>query len=352
MPSVLRSVTGLSTKKGEDSVSAILRWYTWFVFVFVAIAMIGYRDYGVGVDTYGYSIAFDTLGSISYAGVYEVWSDRDAGFYILSKFIAGIIGTRGVFIFYSVIIAISILVISSATNRKNLYLPIAIYATMPSMYALGGNVIRQGAAVSLLLVGTSLAIKNKKIYSLLFLFSSILLHVSSLVYILAFFTARIAKIKTLIICIVTAIVFTLSGVGLHHIAQIVDVGSYSRSIYRLTEYFKYSSGGYDTGLRLDFIVYTLIPIIYILLVISVRKIKMRDLDYKINFLLKIYMIISVIFIMSMSYPYSDRIGAYAWILMPIIISYAGEGSGRNDLTYLIRLVTILFVLAINIYILY
>lgn len=88
-----------------------------------------------------------------------------------------------------------------------------------------------------------------------------------------------------------------------------------RSQYLLTDNELYNSG--NTGFRIDFIIYSLVPILVGSFYIFHQKYKSRFYTWLFNS----YIMTNLLWILVITANYSDRFAALSWFLIPLLLTY-------------------------------
>ncbi|PFG15091.1 EpsG family protein [Bacillus sp. es.036] len=177
------------------------------------------------------------------------------------------------------------------------------------------NTMRQGLAISILFIALLILISGKKQDKTFYIaiICAPLVHVSALPLSLALFVLKIfdVKLRSLItIWIFSALLF------LTHLNKVVlgVVGDIFISSYSDGSLLNVYTGGVN---RLDFFVFSMV---FLLWGLWIRRL----LKYKVNFnmynkLLKIYVMFNIYFLLLGFVTYSDRIAAFSWFLIPLLI---------------------------------
>jgi hypothetical protein len=178
-------------------------------------------------------------------------------------------------------------------------------------YAYGTNTLRQGLALSIFLL--ALVYKNNKFKSILFSILAVLIHKSLIIPIVAFWVVKKYDLKNnyiyfWLICLV-ATIFLGSSVGV--VLGDVLVSSDSRIEGYL--YGEYES--YQAGFKLNFLIYSAVPIIYGLKM----KGKLNDEIY--NQILSLYIVVNAVWLLMIRIAFTDRFAYLSWFLIPFIFLY-------------------------------
>lgn len=182
--------------------------------------------------------------------------------------------------------------------------------------AYGVNTIRAGVALSFLFYSITFydykSVKFK-LLSLAFAILAILIHKSMLIPLAGFFLSIFVKnIKVVIafwgFCfLLSALNFDLSG--LFEYFGFVDerIGSYIEGVNERSSY--------KSGFRIDFIIYSLVPILLSWYYIKIKNIK----DDFFSHLLKMYLFTNGVWLLAIRVHYSDRLAYLSWFLIPVLL---------------------------------
>lgn len=189
---------------------------------------------------------------------------------------------------------------------------VLLLISFPFFLSLTANVIRQGIAMAFILWTISSIIEGRRKMSFAWALGSVVFHRSSLL-ILPFVALgqRIADVSFRIILTVWG------GVTLASYFQIFQklsgllfgfLASHGLSV----DYSSVSAAQYLTGFRLDFWVFSSLPLVFLAILIL-----WRDDNRGAQILFKVACYFSILHIALFSIAYNDRFGIYAWILYPI-----------------------------------
>lgn len=196
-----------------------------------------------------------------------------------------------------------------------LFFVLFTYTAFVFFYSYATMALRQGVAISFLLLAISLLITNKEINAkvIISLITSSLFHWSSIPF--ALVTILVLKnrfrIRFLLIlwCIfATMFVFGIQNIIISPFANLVpNISVYTSSVV-INNY---------TGInRLDFLLFSALWIAYSIVFYLYYY---KDETYK--KLIKLYISYNSLFLLFGFVAYSDRIAGYSWMLIPIIVWY-------------------------------
>ena len=172
------------------------------------------------------------------------------------------------------------------------------------------NVIRIGFAMGVALMFTLSLLNNKKAQTIIWGIVALFSHFST-IFILApavLVQKTNIKIKYYLIAYAAAVAFSAVGYG------ILDTGILALIAFSKVDlYTQGTTNGYEVGFRPAFVLFNTF---FLFLFLYLR----RNADYRTDYYLKIYIITSIIFFLWFALPFSDRIGAFSWNILPILLS--------------------------------
>ena len=284
-----------------------------FMILFVGFRDPYYRDFG---DTAAYTLFFERRFGETFTWNWDVQS-------ILFDNIYSYFGCnfKDVSIFYLSISTIYFGGIWYACRKifpRHSFAALLVYLAAFSTFSYSTNGIKAGAASSLFLV--ALAINDKgsmpKVFSYIFLILSLGFHHSMLVPVLAFLICKIIKNPRFY----TALWIVSFFIAAFHISYFQDffasIGSDKAESYLNSELEIVSKLGLS-GFRIDFILYSVIPIIVGWVAVYGRKID----SPKYLFLLNLYTLVNAIWILCIYAVFTNRIAYLSWLMYPFVLIY-------------------------------
>ena len=194
-----------------------------------------------------------------------------------------------------------------------------VYLGAFSTYSYGVNGLKAGVAAAFFLMALALY-KNKKVFwTVVFLLLSIGFHHSMLLPIIAFVICILIKNPKFFTAL-WLLCFVLSAL---HVSYFQNFFSGFGSLdEKLVEYLGEDNEGYIRsdifgGFRIDFILYSFVPILVGW--IAVYKKKIQSNTYR--FLLNLYTFINAIWLLCMYASYTNRIAYLSWLMYPIVLIY-------------------------------
>lgn len=171
------------------------------------------------------------------------------------------------------------------------------------------NGIKAGAAASLFMC--AIAYKDNKPLSILFLLLSWGFHHSMIICIVAFITVSLNKI-TRLYYLLWIISFAIAAL---HITLFQYL--FAEYINDKGASYLYAKGGWLTGMRYDFALYSAAPIL--LSWWCIEKHKIKDETYR--FIVNIYVLLNSLWLLCMYASFTNRIAALSWFLYPVVLIY-------------------------------
>lgn len=200
-----------------------------------------------------------------------------------------------------------------------------VYLAAFSTFAAGVNGIKSGAAASLFLV--AIAYRDKKWLSYLFLFLSYGFHHSMQVLVVAYIVVSLVKKPKYYLWIWGA---SLLMAALHiTFFQELFAGFTDEHSAGYLVFDQNDEALHLTGFRLDFIIYSAIPIILGYYLIFKRGLKSE----KFNFLYNMYVLVNSVWLLCMYANYTNRIAYLSWLLLPIILVYPFLNERLSSMQY-------------------
>lgn len=287
----------------------------------VSILFIGLRDpYGswrfLG-DTSAYTFIYDQFKN----GFFEI--NKDYVFYYFMQFFAQILQAP-IELFYTICAACYVLppiITYKKWFGKHFVFIVLLHFSMMSFFPFGINTFRHGLATALFLYSFSYFSSKKSIMYVLMVLSisfhsSLILPFS--VFVLATFlkNIRFSIYFWFLSIILNLLLFDkIDYYGSLLISQINILKD--QRFDALFDYHEISEVFLTTSFRIDFVLYSAIPIIYAYWFIN--RLKFHDKLYYI--LVNTYIICNAIWILLMYRHFTDRLAYLSWFLMPLILFY-------------------------------
>ncbi len=224
-----------------------------------------------------------------------------------------------------------------------------LYLLYPFYLSGLGNIFKQGIASGFMLWGLTCLLdqeKPKTVKGIMILFSSVLFHSAFLIPIFSviawyvFFRKRhIAWALWLLGGAVTIAMFGLSEAVVtafipKDIIEDLGFGVYFDTNYRLNGSFLLLN--YVTGFRLDFTLFTIMPLLGVLYVR--RKVDLAVSDE----MIKVYCLLSTSYFLLCFIPYADRLASISWFIVPYLIYFYLSKSYMKGMRDQLVIITVAF----------
>ncbi len=197
-----------------------------------------------------------------------------------------------------------------------------VYLAAFSTYSYAVNGFKSGAAAAIFLVALAInnSDRNKKILCGLLLLCSWGFHHSMIVPVLAFCLCKFVKNPRIYIigwvaCLIIAALHItffqqlFAGIG-------DDLGDKQAVGYLENEWEKESQLGI-TGFRIDFIIYSIVPLITGWIAINRKYVESESF----KFLLNLYTLVNSFWLLCIYASYTNRIAYLSWLIYPIVLIY-------------------------------
>lgn len=211
-------------------------------------------------------------------------------------------------------------------NKTHASTLLMLYLLYPFYLTYLGSVFKQGIALGFMFWGYNCLInsdRSNSIKGLLLLVIATLFHGSFWIAVLVFVVWRfwfrnrsiVWVLSILILCMILSLLNLVEPI-IRLILPTNIIDSFGFNAYfdnSLDKDTYYQSLNYKTGFRLDFAIFTTLPIIGNLL-LNPSKL---NTDYN-NDLLKIYCLLASIYFLLSFIPFSDRVASFSWFLIPYL----------------------------------
>ncbi len=269
-----------------------------------------FREYTVGTDTENYLYFLSKV--INSDGLTIFSTSRFEFLFILISYIASFFESERFYLVFISLIQTIAFFFAIKLWSKNPAISFLFFCSLFVSYNLGTNILRQGLAIPFALISINYLIEKRiKSFLVFSVISFFFHHTSIIIIIFSFLCINNLKIKNYITFWLISIILLYAGC----FKFILELG---RELFSFNESYKnilsnFSLDSYQVGFRLDFILFSSIPAL--ILLITNRK----NLSKKEFFLIKLYFLLNTLFVLVMEIPYSDRFGLYSWILFPLLI---------------------------------
>lgn len=279
-----------------------------FLGLIIAVKFALYAD--IGSDKLNYQTKFENIS------ILNLWEAQDVGFTVYS-FVIKQIADHATFYFtitaFLYIFGYFVFARSFFEKPYILFFLLACFVSFGfSAYAV--NTIRGGLALSLLLIGISY--HKKMVWFIVFSLAAILCHKSMLLPFTAFYLTRLSN-NTKIYFYFWLLCLVISFFNVSFITNFVH-SVIGESDERFSTYISDATlERYAAGFRVDFVIYSAIPILvgryYIF------KLKLVDVIYQRLF--NTYLFANAIWLLVIRMAFTDRMAYLSWFLIPFILLY-------------------------------
>lgn len=272
----------------------------------------------VGTDRPQYAYMFD------HAEEYLLYGFRDIGFVYFAKLCGILTGSHQGGFLISALIYVGATIYFCRKSSPDRYLIMVLLCFLSLGYTNHSyNILRAGLSLSFLLVAFSKG--QHKILSLLLCLVAASFHISALLVIVGYLTTRgIWKTKFLYLFWIVVLIGLLGGI-FDSFSQYAEFFSLSEE-ERFDYYLSGNDREYKVGLRLDFISYSLFPILvggyYI------YKKDFKDVYYV--HIYNTYLFCNACWLMISKIAFNDRVAYLSWVFIPFILLYPILNSNQGD----------------------
>ena len=195
-----------------------------------------------------------------------------------------------------------------------------VYLAGFSTYSYSINGIKAGAAAALFLIAITLHEKKNLVLTIGFLFLSLGFHHSMLMPIIAFVLCSYVK-NTKFYVAFWLFCFVIAALHISYFQRLFVVFG-SDVDDKVIGYLGIESQGYKKqnligGFRLDFILYSFIPILIGWIAVFKKRIKSE----RYTFILNLYTVINAIWMLCIYAAFTNRIAYLSWLMYPIVLIY-------------------------------
>lgn len=272
----------------------------------MAVLLILIFTFFVGADKFGYRDAF------KYACNYGLIDQGYAGWNYLTLVISKITNNENIYFSIIAFIYVSVNLWFCKKQTNNYFVLFIAVITFMGYYAYGVNTIKGGIGLSMCLVAYYYCDKDRKI-ALLFAVLAFFIHKSTLLPLAAFIVARYLKISLKYYYAIWIMCLMLSySLGDYFNLYFGDYLSDREDIF--ARYLLEDTDRYKVGFRIDFVIYSLITIIWGYYVSYINKHRYNNVLWNTYF--KAYLLANAFWLLIISMPFTDRVAYLSWFLMP------------------------------------
>ena len=285
------------------------------VFVIFTILFSGTRGQNIGVDTYNYYHYFYLKG-LHIRGIFNFFETLNTDlFFTIIMYVIFLFKNFSFFLLsVAVILNVSLYkFVRKFTDYGQSGSSLLLFLTLASSFVFLNyqlNTIRNGLAIPFILFGIYCIIQKEYKNAFLYFIVAYFFHGTSLIpiaCIVLVLLSKNTKLEYFLVFYVLAIGLAFIGFGFDKLPFLTEIGidNFQKLAFK-------GESNYSTGFRIDFVLYNSL---FLFLFIKFGNLKDRsDL-----ILLKYYITASVVFFFNFNIPFSDRIGGYSWIVIPLLL---------------------------------
>ena len=181
-----------------------------------------------------------------------------------------------------------------------------------STYSYGTNGIKAGAAAALFLC--AIAYRHNRVLCLMFLFLTLGFHHSMIMPVAAFIICSFFKKPKYYFILWVACVL-VAALHISAFQELFALMSDEQGAIYLNAID--TDWGGKSGFRIDFIIYSAMPVL--VGYITIFKYKVKSENY--NFILNLYMLTNAIWMLCMYAAFTNRIAYLSWLMYPVVLIY-------------------------------
>lgn len=297
--------------KGQRS-----HFFAWGVIIIISL-FIGFRSIDSTADTRNYWISYS---NISYLGnspnIFSTFKLLEEPILYLIFYLSSLIGDFNFALWLVSLLTLSLIynVCINICKITDINTPLLLFLTyLVSFYIQSQqfHVMRSGLAMGFILNFYNYILINNRKKTILFGILAVLTHITSLIPITCAIIAKFINLKRSKYILIFFIVILLSylGWGFNKLTFLANLGIDKVENYLSTEY----SEQYVLGFRLSFVLFNTM-FLWLFLINKVNT----------NFYqlyLHLFILLSIVLFLSFQIPYFDRIGAFSWNIIPILLYY-------------------------------
>lgn len=276
--------------------------------------IIGSRPTNIGTDTIAYNQWFDGISNMEYNSWGEILKFGKDPFFSILLLCAAKIGNFSTALFLICFLTNVLFynfcycICKRQFQQFSLLLYLFIICSF-CCFNMQINVIRSGLGISLMLNSFYYITVSKYKKSLLFALLGLFTHFSVLLGLLCFIGARFFNISNRLFLLLYCISLFIAFLGY----GIIDFNILGKFDLKAVAFYTENSFDYKIGFRGSF---ALFNTVFLLLFI---KLKDRIHSSIYLYLLNYFILASSIFFLWFVLPFSDRIGAFSWIIIPVLL---------------------------------
>lgn len=285
-----------------------------FIVVLLMIAAIaGIYFAPFGFDRYQYQEIFLNAGT---------WSSKDLGWEIYNSFFRFFFGGNSdlFFLCNAIIYTLCFYLFAKKTiPHDDIYYYLLLVFISLGYYSGGTNVMRTGLSVGLVFI--ALSRYNKIVWFAVFSLFAVSIHASSLLIIGGLLAGKFyPRLKIYFILWCLCLMLSNTDFAGSFLQSLIDVSGDNGE--RLAHYYSQAHAESHQlyakmGWRLDFIIYSAVPLLFVWLYKA--KYQVKDKFYDI--IVSTYLICNSFWLLVIKMPFTDRVALLSWVFIPLLCTY-------------------------------
>jgi EpsG family len=301
----------------NESKSKIRASLPWLLALCLGVVVANRPDH-VGADTETYIRYFYEVRN----GFFTIddFARIEPGFYWFTYLIAHLTDSPAVYFF--IIFVFQFVGIATAFGKQAenfstwLYLPL-VWLSYPFFYSLSLNVLRQGMAFVFVIYALDQRICGNRLAAYALVFVATAFHQASILFL---FPLLVLDIRLATRWLIAAWFLFAAASAFGALPAFIDAllrGAISMGIG--SHFFSYADSdayGYETGLRLQFLLFSSTPVV---LYWFLRRHGLT-LNRESMITFQFYLSINILYFLAVGFAYSDRVALLSWLLLPFLVS--------------------------------
>lgn len=298
--------TGLSDSGYQ--IAAVPVFFSVIIALYVIMTIGGY-PITLYDDKYNYANSF------LHINLEEINKSKDKGWSYYTLYVRSVTSSKDFYFYLTALIYVAgyyIFALRFISSKFIFYFLLAVFSSF-GFFSYGVNTLRAGFSLALLLIAFS--VYKKLPLFIIFATFSVLCH-KSMAIPLAAFVVTIFYNKSQFFLYIWITALLIAAVNLGAVSGFIQskIGGFDD---RGVGYLKAKDTAYKTGFRIDFVTYSLIPIVVGYYYIF--KLKVKDVIY--IRLYNSYILSNSIWLLVIRMNYTDRMAYLSWFLIPFILLY-------------------------------
>ncbi len=301
-------------------------------------------------DSWRYMKHFERISQLSFTEM-SMLEAPEIAFKYLNWIIGSMTGDYRVLFFslFMIYITTTMFALKTIYSQHERFGLLIVMCTYPFFMTYIVNGKRQGVAMVFFLLALNLFWAKRKKMSLLFLMSAVLWHNSLfLTYpliLLNWILKHTYRFKVSLGILVASVLLSMTSISNKIVVSIVEL-SLSNSKYAGYSGELAERIGYRSGLRLDFMIFSFIPVV---VYYYYRKRIKPEAKERVEYWVSMYMILNSLYHIASSVAYSDRFAAFSWFILPIVLYEILRGVNHRKADFTLVILSFLNLLLLQFY---